>query len=122
MEFTNMSLVELKAVAKEKRIKHYYIMKRAQLIDILSLPELPVSFRIEKMSVRELYAEAKRRGIRGFWEMPRERLVELLFPDQHHPRQTTPNKQEENKGNTDEHHPPQEHTTEEIRVEDLENA
>jgi|UniRef100_A0A6C0EN31 hypothetical protein len=75
-----LSLVELKKIAKERRIKQYYILKRAQLIQILSMKELPKSFIIEKMTITELRDEAKRRGIRGFWTLRREQLVAILFP------------------------------------------
>jgi len=76
----SLSLVELKKLAKERRIKQYYILKRVQLIQILSLPELPKSFIIEKMTIAQLREEAKRKGVRGFWTLRREQLVELLFP------------------------------------------
>jgi hypothetical protein len=76
----SLSLVELKQLAKQRRIKQYYILKRAQLIQILSLPELPKSFIIEKMTIAQLREEAKRKGVRGFWTLRREQLVELLFP------------------------------------------
>ena len=75
-----MSLVELKQQAKGRRIKQYYIMKRHQLIQILSLPELPESFRREKLTIVELREEAKRKGIRGFWNLNREGLLNLLYP------------------------------------------
>ena len=76
----SLSLVEIKQLAKQRRIKQYYILKRAQLIQILSLPELPKSFIIEKMTIAQLREEAKRKGVRGFWTLRREQLVELLFP------------------------------------------
>ena len=74
------SLVELKQLAKGRRIKQYYIMKRHQLIHILALPELPESFRREKLTIHELREEAKRKGIRGFWSLHREDLLNLLYP------------------------------------------
>jgi hypothetical protein len=76
----SLSLVELKQLAKQRRIKQYYILKRAQLIQLLALPELPKSFIIEKMTIVQLREEAKRKGVRGFWGLRREQLVELLFP------------------------------------------
>jgi hypothetical protein len=76
----SLSLIELKQLAKQRRIKQYYILKRAQLIQLLSLSELPKSFIIEKMTITQLREEAKRKGIRGFWTLRREQLVELLFP------------------------------------------
>ena len=76
----SLTLIELKPLAKQRRIKQYYILKRAQLIQLLSLSELPKSFIIEKMTITQLREEAKRKGIRGFWTLRREQLVELLFP------------------------------------------
>ena len=78
----SLSLVELKQLAKQRRIKQYYILKRNQLIQLLSLDELPKSFVIEKMTLAQLRQEAKRKGVRGFWTLRREQLVELLFPDE----------------------------------------
>lgn len=77
---STLSLVELKQLAKGRRIKQYYIMKRHQLIQILSLPELPESFRREKLTIVELREEAKRKGIRGFWNLNRDSLLNLLYP------------------------------------------
>jgi hypothetical protein len=76
----SMSILELKQLAKQRRIKQYYILKRAQLLHILSLSELPKSFIVEKMTIGELRDEAKRKGLRGFWTLRREQLVQLLFP------------------------------------------
>jgi Rho termination factor, N-terminal domain. len=80
MDYTQMSLVELKQHAKERKIKQYYVMKRLQLIQLLSMPDLPMSFKIEKMTIHQLRDEAKRKGIRGFWTLHRDELVELLYP------------------------------------------
>jgi hypothetical protein len=55
-------------------------MKRHQLIQLLSLPELPESLRREKLTIVELREEAKRKGIRGFWSLHREELLNLLYP------------------------------------------
>ena len=77
---STLSLVDLKQLAKGRRIKQYYIMKRHQLIQILALPELPESYRREKLTIHELREEAKRKGIRGFWSLHREELLDLLYP------------------------------------------
>lgn len=76
----SMSILELKQLAKQRRIKQYYILKRAQLLQLLSMSELPKSFIVEKMTIGELREEAKRKGLRGFWTLRREQLVQLLFP------------------------------------------
>lgn len=76
-----MSLVELKKQAKGRRIKQYYIMKRLQLIHILSLPELPNTFVLEKLTIHQLRQDAKLKGIRGFWNLSRGDLLNLLHPE-----------------------------------------
>lgn len=76
-----LSLVELKKLAASRRIKQYYIMKRLQLIQLLSMPELPESFKIEKLTIHQLREQAKQRGIRGFWSLHRDDLVQLLYPE-----------------------------------------
>ena len=81
-----LSLVDLKKLAKGRRIKQYYIMKRHQLIQLLALPELPESLRREKLTITELRDEAKRKGIRGFWSLHREDLMNLLYPLEETPR------------------------------------
>lgn len=77
---SSLSLVELKQLAKGRRIKQYYIMKRLQLIQLLSLPELPESYRREKLTIHQLREEAKTKGIKGFWNLNREKLLDLLYP------------------------------------------
>ncbi len=77
----SMSLVELKQLAKTRRIKMYYTKKRHELIRLLSMPDLPDSFKIEKLTIVQLRQEAKNRGLRGFWGLSREDLVNLLYPD-----------------------------------------
>lgn len=76
-----LSLVELKKLAAVRRIKQYYIMKRLQLIQLLSMPELPESFKIEKLTIHQLREQAKQKGIRGFWSLHRDDLVQLLYPE-----------------------------------------
>jgi hypothetical protein len=76
---TDMSLIELKQLAKTKRIKQYYIMKRSELIDLLLMEELPFKYRVEKMTITEMRAIAKQRGMRGFWALSKEDLCSKLF-------------------------------------------
>lgn len=76
----SMSIVELKQLAKTRRIKMYYTKKRHELIRLLSMPELPDSFKIEKLTIVELRQQAKEKGMRGFWGLSRDKLVELLYP------------------------------------------
>ncbi len=95
---TSLSLVELKQLAKGRRIKQYYILKRTQLIQLLSLPELPETYKIEKLTIHQLREMAKTKGIRGFWSLHRDDLVQLLFPEYQERRagETSPNENEEN--------------------------
>jgi hypothetical protein len=78
--YHSMSLVELKQVAKTRRIKMYYTKKRVELIRLLSMPELPDSFKIEKLTILQLREQAKERGMRGFWKLSRDELVKVLYP------------------------------------------
>lgn len=77
----SMSLVELKQIAKTRRIKMYYTKKRIELIRLLSMPRLPDSFKIEKLTIVQLREEAKNKGLRGFWGLSRDDLIRLLYPD-----------------------------------------
>lgn len=110
-----MSLVELKQCAKGRRIKQYYVMKRAQLIELLSLSELPTPMIREKMTVKQLREEAKKRGLTHFWLLNRAALLKALFPED--TRETTANKNEKNESNTDKHNEPEKHDAKQIGVQ-----
>lgn len=114
-----LSLPELKQVARSRHIKQYYILKRAELIRLLTMPELPASYRIEKMTIHDLREEAKKRNVRGFWNLRRDRLVALLFPE--HLHNTPPYKNEEYEGETQEHHDPQEHDPKDVGVQKIQD-
>lgn len=122
--YSIMSLMELKQAAKGRRIKHYYVLKRIQLIQLLSMKELPEALRIEKLTIHELRDEARRRGLRGFWLLRRDRLVELLFPDYHQGdvHQATTYQNEQNESNTDKHNAPEQHDPQKIGVQNSENG
>ena len=111
-----MSLVELKQCAKGRRIKQYYVMKRAQLIQLLSLPELPMKMVREKMTVKQLREEAKRRGLTHFWLLNRAALLKELFPEDS--GEATSNKDEKNQSNADKHDEPENHDSKQIGVEE----
>lgn len=119
-----MSLIELKEQAKGRRIKQYYIMKRVQLIHILSMKELPEALVIEKMTIHQLREKAKEAHIRGFWNLRRDHLVELLFPQNRHRdvHETSSNENKKDQCDTDKHDEPEKHDTQEVGVEDVENA
>ena len=71
MDYHSMELPELKAIAKERnpKIKHYYIMSRAQLIQVLLMDKLPQKMILEKKTLKELQAEAKTKGIPKVWNL-----------------------------------------------------
>jgi hypothetical protein len=81
LTLNTLPLPELKQLAKARRIKQYYIMKRVELIRILSLSELPQSFLVEKLTIRQLRTQAKQSGKQGFWTLTRDQLVALLYPE-----------------------------------------
>jgi hypothetical protein len=82
MDYHTMSLVELKLIARDRtpKIKKYYIMPRAVLIEILSMDELPVSFVIEKKTIHVLRKEAQMKSLPNIWNLKRAELMELLYP------------------------------------------
>ena len=79
LNIESMSLVELKQYAKTKKIKQYYIMKRVDLIEILTMKELPFKYTLEKMTITEMRMLAKERGMRGFWSLSKSQLSDKLF-------------------------------------------
>ena len=124
LTYETMSLVELKQAAKGRKIKQYYIMKRHQLIQLLSMKELPNELKIEKMTIHELRDEAKRRGLRGFWTLRREHLVNLLFPqyDERNVHKAASDQDEKNEGKANKHNAPENHGTEDIWIQNLEDG
>lgn len=86
MDYHQMTLPELKALAKdhEPKIKHYYIMPRALLIEILMKDKLDKKMIIEKKTLKQLQAEAKEKGIPRVWKFRRAELVEILYPSNTH--------------------------------------
>lgn len=82
MDYHSMSLVELKQAAKnhQPKIKQYYILKRHELIKLLTMKELPQSYVLEKKKRSELIQEAKDRGYTKFWNLKKSELLELLYP------------------------------------------
>jgi acylphosphatase len=118
--YHEMSSVELKKELKKLGIKQYYTMKRKQMIEILSMKTLPQEFVIEKMTIHELRDEAKRRGLRGFWQLRRDALVQLLYNGNVH--KAASHEDEKNQGHANKHNAPEQHGTEDIRIENLENG
>lgn len=77
-----MSLVELKDHAKnhKPKIKLYYIKKRHELIELLTMKELPKDLVLEKKKRSELIKEAKAKGYEKVWNLKKYELIELLYP------------------------------------------
>lgn len=105
MDYSAMSLVDLKRVAKGRRIKLYYVMPKDELVRLLSLPELPMELQLQKKTIRQLRQEAKARNLSGFWGMSRGMLLDLLYPNQQGPS----DKNQKNEGHADKHDAPQKH-------------
>ena len=83
MDYSKMSLVDLKHAAKVHRpqIKYYYIKSRKELVELLALKELPAELIKEKLRIQDLRALARTRGIPNIWRMRRVELMALLYPD-----------------------------------------
>jgi hypothetical protein len=77
-----MSLADLKQVARDRtpKIKKYYIIPRAKLIELLLMAKLPDSFIIEKKTIHELRKEAQAKNLPNIWNLKRAELMELLYP------------------------------------------
>lgn len=110
MDYHRLSFQELKLVAKDHRprIKQYYIKSRLELLNLLTMKNLPDSYRIEKLTIQELRAEAKAKGVPGIWKMLRSDLLELLYPSSQ--------KNNKNDDGGKEHDDPQESECDEVRV------
>ena len=106
-----MSLVDLKKVAKTRRIKMYYTKKRHELIRLLSLAELPESYTIEKYTIVQLRKQAKQRNISGIWKLTREQLVNLLYP--------LPQEHDQNNDDAHEHDKPQTQDCDQVRKQEV---
>ena len=123
VDLNTMSLMALKKMAKGRRIKQYYILPKAKLVELLSLPELPRKYTIEKMTIVELRETAKERGLRGFWSLNKEDLTRTLFPKDDDAIENAPTHQKkENDSQAGEHEEPQQKNADEVRVQVVENA
>jgi hypothetical protein len=112
--FHELSLLELKQYVKQHniKIKHYYIMKRADLAELLSMAELPEEIRMDKITIVQLREMAKERGVRGIWALNREALMNLLFHE-------SPDKNQKYKNDADKHDDPQECEPKNVGVKNL---
>lgn len=116
VDYTQLSLAELKKLAKGRRIKLYYTKSISELRWLLSQTELPMNYKIEKFTIKQLRESAKEKGIRGFWNLNRSSLVELLYPSD------TPlsDKKNQNGEDTQNHKSPQSNYSHEVGVDCLE--
>ena len=81
MNYHALEYPELKQEAKERRIKFYYVMKKAELIKLLMMPVLPEKYIVEKKTIHTLRSEAKAHGVPGIYKMNRAALADLLYPN-----------------------------------------
>jgi hypothetical protein len=102
-----MEYCELKQEAREKRIKLYYTMRKAMLIQLLSMEKLPETYIIEKKRIQELRDEARARGFLSVYKLNRSALVELLYP--HLYGKPCSENQYKYQNDTDKHHTPKHH-------------
>jgi hypothetical protein len=110
MNYHALEYCELKQEAKERRIKMYYVMRKAQLIELLSMKELPEKYIIEKKVIGELRSEARARGFLSSYRLNRSALLELLYP--HLYGKTSSEYKHKNQNNTDKHNTPKDYYAE----------
>lgn len=103
MNYHALEYSELKQEAKERRIKFYYVMKKAQLISLLSMDPLPIRYVIEKKRIEELRDEARARGFPSVYRLNRSALVDLLYPSSKNDNK--------NQYDANEHDSPKKHNT-----------
>jgi hypothetical protein len=80
MDYHLLEYSELKQEARQRRIKMYYVMRKAQLIYLLSMKELPEKYIVEKKTIQELRNEARARKIPQIYLLHRQALVDVLYP------------------------------------------
>jgi hypothetical protein len=120
-----LTLPALKKLIVERgiKLKQYYILPKAELIRILSMPELPSRYKIEKMTIVELREVAKSRRLRGFWPLNKEQLTRMLFPEHNNTVENTSTHQhEKNDGKAGKHENPENQDANKVRVELVENS
>ena len=110
MDYQSMSLADLKKVAKNHQppIKYYYVKSRKDLIEILTMPEMPQSMIKEKLRIQDLRKLARERNIPNIWRMRRATLMDLLYPDS--------KEDDENNYHTEEHNTPKKRQGNDVRV------
>jgi hypothetical protein len=110
-------------MAQVRRIKQYYILPKARLVELLSMAELPSRYKIEKMTIIELREMARQRELRGFWNLNKYQLTRMLFPENDDAVENTASHQhEKNDGKAGKHQNPEDQDTNKVRVELVENS
>jgi hypothetical protein len=95
MDIHTLPVIDLKKLAKERKIKQYYIKKRVELIELLLHTELPLVNVVEKKTIHELRTEAKEKSVSKLYSLSRSQLVEILYPQL---TRTSQKKNEDDKG------------------------
>ena len=118
-----LPLASLKKMAKGRRIKQYYILPKARLVELLSMAELPSRYKIEKMTIIELREVARQRDLRGFWNLNKHQHTRMLFPENDDAVENTASHQhEKNDSQAGKHENPENQDTNKVGVELVENA
>ncbi len=76
-DFAKLTVKELKEIAKYRKIRGYYKMRKAQLVAIFSGEVEPPKAET-KNTVKKLHEIAKARGIKGYSKMPKAELEAAL--------------------------------------------
>ena len=123
VDLNSMSLMALKKMAKGRRIKQYYVLPKAKLVELLGMPELPKKYKIEKMTIMELRDIAKERGLRGFWSLNKEDLTRTLFPKDDDAIENAPaHQKQEDDSQAGKHEEPEKEDANDVGVKMVENA
>jgi hypothetical protein len=118
-----LSALKKMFVQRGIKLKQYYILPKAKLVELLSMPEIPLKYRIEKMTIIELRELAHQRDLRGFWGLNKNQLIRMLFPeDVDAVENTATHRHEENDGKAGKHQNPQDEDTNKVGVKLVENA
>lgn len=124
-DLNSLPLSALKKLVVERgiKLKQYYILPKAELVRILSMPELPSRYKIEKMTIIELREVARQRELRGFWNLNKYQLTRMLFPENDDAVENTASHQhEKNDSQASKHQNPENQDANKVRVELVENA
>jgi hypothetical protein len=107
----NLTLAELKQLARdhEPRIKMYYVLPKARLLELLTMETLPEEMVIAKTPLYKLRNEARRQGHVNVWKMKRADVLTLLYP--------RPQEHDHNQEETDKHNHPEAGESEDVGVE-----